>query len=53
MLKATLSYSQGRSARDDFYQLLGDDRLAGAIECQSQFVNHLGYKKNRRLDNKI
>ena len=53
MLKATLSYLQSRSTRDDFYQLFGDDSLAGAIECQSQFVNHFSYKQNRRLDNKI
>lgn len=39
--KLVCQYLQSSSARDDLNKLLGDDSLAGAVECQSQLVNHL------------
>lgn len=39
---------QGRSSRDDLDQLLGDDGLSGAVECQGQLVNHLSWRRRRR-----
>lgn len=49
-LKASVCcYLQSRCTRDDFNQLLRDDSLAGAIERQSQFVNHLGYKEKKGI----
>ena len=35
---------QSSCTRDDLNQLLGDDSLAGAVERQSQLVNHLRWK---------
>lgn len=44
MLSKTISsvvLVQGGGTRDDFNKFSGDDGLAGSVEGQGQFVNHL------------
>ena len=47
--EAGCRYLQSCCARNDLNQLLRDDSLAGSIERQSQFVNHLSYKQNKGI----
>lgn len=51
--QALRSYLQSRSTGDDFNQLLRDDSLARAIESQGQLVNHLSYKQNRKIRQRV